>query len=48
MSDDELLQGGRVVETGRAAEVYARPAHAYTQALLAAVPDVERGLAARR
>jgi oligopeptide transport system ATP-binding protein len=43
-----VLQGGRVVESGRSAEVYARPAHAYTRSLLAAVPDVERGLAARR
>jgi len=43
-----VLHRGRVVESGHAAEVYARPAHAYTQALLAAVPDVERGLAARR
>jgi peptide/nickel transport system ATP-binding protein len=29
---------GRIVETGRADEVFAAPAHPYTQALLSAVP----------
>jgi peptide/nickel transport system ATP-binding protein len=33
-----VMHKGRVVESGPVAEVYARPAHAYTQALLAAVP----------
>jgi ABC-type dipeptide/oligopeptide/nickel transport system ATPase component len=31
-----VMQGGRVVETGRASEVLARPRHAYTAALVAA------------
>jgi oligopeptide/dipeptide ABC transporter ATP-binding protein len=35
---------GRVVETGPSQEVYAAPGHPYTEALLSAVPDVERGL----
>ena len=35
---------GQFVETGIAAEVMDHPQHAYTQALLAAVPDVDRGL----
>ena len=33
-----VMHRGRVVESGPVAEVYARPKHAYTQALLAAVP----------
>jgi peptide/nickel transport system ATP-binding protein len=33
-----VMHKGRVVESGPVADVYARPAHAYTQALLAAVP----------
>ncbi len=33
-----VMHKGRVVESGPVAEVYARPTHAYTQALLAAVP----------
>jgi oligopeptide/dipeptide ABC transporter ATP-binding protein len=42
---------GRIAETGCAAEVYARPAHPYTQALLSAVPIVDpaaRGSLSRR
>jgi peptide/nickel transport system ATP-binding protein len=35
-----VMQHGRVVETGTAAEVLGRPRHAYTRALLAAVPDL--------
>ena len=38
---------GRIVESGSAERLYARPAHPYTQALLASVPDVDRGLQAR-
>jgi peptide/nickel transport system ATP-binding protein len=33
---------GRIVETGRAEEVFARASHPYTQALLASAPDVRR------
>jgi oligopeptide/dipeptide ABC transporter ATP-binding protein len=39
---------GRIVESGDAADIYGSPAHPYTVALLSAVPDVDRGLAARR
>ena len=42
-----VMQKGRIVEAGPIAEVYDRPQHPYTQSLLAAVPDIERGLAAR-
>ncbi|MGX6447902.1 ABC transporter ATP-binding protein, partial [Patulibacter sp. S7RM1-6] len=37
-----VLQGGRVVEQGPAEEVFRRPQHPYTQALLAAVPVLQR------
>jgi oligopeptide/dipeptide ABC transporter ATP-binding protein len=33
-----VLYRGRVVESGETAEVIARPAHPYTQDLLAAIP----------
>ncbi len=42
-----VLFAGRVLECGSVAEVFARPAHAYTAALLAAMPrydEPERGL----
>ena len=39
---------GRIVETAGASELYGAPAHPYTAALLSAVPDVEKGLEARR
>lgn len=35
---------GRIVESGSPGEILARPKHPYTQALLSAVPDVEKGL----
>ncbi len=38
---------GRIVESGAAERLYARPAHPYTQALLTSVPDVDRGLQSR-
>ncbi len=38
---------GRIVEHALAADIFNRPAHPYTEALLSAVPDVERGLRAR-
>ena len=41
-----VLQHGRVVEEGVTAQVFAAPRHAYTQALLAAAPDLDRALRA--
>jgi len=38
---------GRIVEIGTRAEVFSRPRHPYTQALLAAVPKLGRGRRAR-
>lgn len=38
---------GRLVETGPAGEVYGLPRHPYTAALLAAIPDVDKGLKRR-
>jgi peptide/nickel transport system ATP-binding protein len=35
-----VMQQGKLVEEGRASDVLARPRHAYTQALLAAIPGV--------
>ncbi|MEI6973049.1 MAG: ABC transporter ATP-binding protein, partial [bacterium] len=39
---------GRIVEAGSRDELFLRPSHPYTQALLSAVPDIDKGLAARR
>ena len=34
-----VMHLGEIVETGTAADIYARPQHPYTQALLSAIPD---------
>ena len=39
---------GRIMEEAAAAEIFSRPAHPYTEALLSAVPDVGRKPGARR
>ena len=45
MADDVLvMKAGAVVERGPAADVLARPAHAYTKELLASAPNVGRAL----
>jgi len=36
-----VMRAGEVVEEGDVAQIFGRPAHPYTQALLAAVPDVD-------
>ena len=46
--DVTLLFGGRVVEQGRTAEMFERPRHPYTQALLDACPRYDRPKAALR
>ena len=38
-----VFQSGRIVEQGAAEAVLGRPQHAYTQSLLASVPDIQRG-----
>jgi ABC-type dipeptide/oligopeptide/nickel transport system ATPase component len=38
-----VMYRGRIVETGRTDAVFRAPAHAYTRALLSAVPDPRRG-----
>jgi len=39
---------GRIVESADIDDLFSRPAHPYTEALLSAVPDVDKGLRARR
>jgi peptide/nickel transport system ATP-binding protein len=42
-----VMYCGRVMETGPVTEVFARPAHAYTTALLQSVPDVRKDFRTR-
>lgn len=37
-----VMYGGRIVETGRTAQVFARPLHRYTEALLGSMPSLGR------
>jgi dipeptide transport system ATP-binding protein len=46
--DVTLLFGGRIVEEGRTAEMFERPRHAYTRALLDACPRYDRPKATLR
>jgi len=39
---------GRIMESALAEELFTNPAHPYTEALLAAIPDVEKSLRARK
>jgi len=43
-----VLEHGRVVEQGRAAEVFRAPQHPYTQRLLAAVPGLQQNVSSMR
>jgi oligopeptide transport system ATP-binding protein len=36
-----VMYGGRVVETARAADLYARPSHPYTRGLMASIPRLD-------
>ncbi|HWT57920.1 MAG TPA: ABC transporter ATP-binding protein [Rhizobium sp.] len=36
-----VMYRGEIVEQGRSEEVFARPSHAYTAALIAAIPDID-------
>jgi ABC-type oligopeptide transport system ATPase subunit len=42
-----VMHRGKIVEAGDVETVYARPQNEYTRNLLEAVPDIEKGLAAR-
>ena len=49
MSDRILVMYlGKIVESASATDLFKRPAHPYTEALLSAVPDVDKGLRSRK
>ncbi len=42
-----VMKEGKIVEEGVSEEIFANPRHPYTKELIAAVPDIEKALAAR-
>lgn len=42
-----VMYAGRIMESGRSEDIFTSPSHPYTEALLAAVPDIEKALLAR-
>jgi peptide/nickel transport system ATP-binding protein len=36
-----VMHHGKIVEEGRSADVFAKPSHAYTAALISAIPDID-------
>ncbi|MQW33968.1 ABC transporter ATP-binding protein [Sinorhizobium meliloti] len=49
MADDRIivLNGGKVVESGKAEDVFTNPSHAYTRRLMSAVPHADAPKAPR-
>lgn len=43
-----VMYMGRIMESARAEDLFSSPAHPYTEALIDAVPDVQKGLSARK
>ncbi|WP_412556130.1 hypothetical protein [Sinorhizobium meliloti] len=49
MADDRIIvmNGGKVVESGKAEDVFTNPSHAYTRRLMSAVPHADAPKAPR-